>query len=204
MLAHRLPRFRPSPLPHQLRQHLLQLRRRVRLPAYLPNEFSLSVQTNVLHAFGVSPQPGNPPSFSQISAVALLLTSLPSHFHTPIYERAMLLFKQHPLLAPTPMDEEVSLLTSPLFIFFPLPASNVLMAVVNRASASPLSYHPARGRSAAIASRTTLRTCRRCWTICPTADFASCTISSSTARSRTLPSTPTSSGACMMACCVLC
>ena len=47
--------------------------------------------------------------------MALLLTSLPSHFHTPIYERAMLLFKQHPLLAPTPMDEEVSLLTSPLF-----------------------------------------------------------------------------------------
>lgn len=136
MLAHRLPRFRPSPLPHQLRQHLLQPRRRVRLPACF--EFSLSVQTDVLHApFGVSPQPGNPPSFSQISAVALLLTSLPSHFHTPIYERAMLLFKQHPLLAPTPMDEEVSLLTSPLFVFFPLPASNVLMAVVNRASAPP-------------------------------------------------------------------
>lgn len=81
-------------------------------------EFSLSVQTDVLRApFGVSPQPGNPPSFSQISAVALLLTSLPSHFHTPIYERAMLLFKQHPLLAPTPMDEEVSLLTPLHFSF---------------------------------------------------------------------------------------
>lgn len=58
-------------------------------------------------AFAAATTPSNPPSFSQISAVALLLTSLPSHFHTPIYERAMLLFKQHPLLAPTPMDEEL-------------------------------------------------------------------------------------------------
>jgi hypothetical protein len=36
-----------------------------------------------------------------------MLTSLPGHFHTPIYERVMLLLKQHPLLAPTPMNEEV-------------------------------------------------------------------------------------------------
>jgi len=51
------------------------------------------------------PSNNNVIMFSHIYAVALMLASLPTRFHSPLYERALALLKQNPLLAPEPMDE---------------------------------------------------------------------------------------------------
>lgn len=57
---------------------------------------------------GNSNNVGGPPSFAQVVAVSLLLGSLPKQFHTPVYERAVLLLKQSPLLPHRDLVSEVT------------------------------------------------------------------------------------------------
>ena len=62
---------------------------------------------------------GGPPSFAQVVAVSLVLGSLPKQFHNPVYERAVQLLKQSPLLPHCDLVSEamVSLLLTLLRTF---------------------------------------------------------------------------------------